>query len=265
MQRRQELQQRIAAWADIPLTVLALVMLALFVVELTVPLDPIWSARLGLAETAIWAVFVVDFVMEFALAPSKGRYLQQHWLAAISILLPAVRALRVLRFTRVVRSFTVVRLGTVLNRGIGAIGHVFERGEFGYVLLLAVAVTVTAAAGAYFLERGQPNATITSPGEALWWATTLMTTMGSNLEAVSVEARFIGLVLRVVALGISGYITATIAVYLLGVRSPGQRLPPQELEELRKLRRDVSRLVARPGRSRPGRNDRGGRPTGGPP
>lgn len=178
------------------------------------------------------------------LAPSKVRYLKKNWLTAISVALPALRAVRIPRVARALRGLSLVRLMTTLNRGSRALGQVVRQGQFGYVLLLMLLVTVTAAAGAYYFELNEPGATITTPGEAFWWAATLLTTMNSSLETITLEGRVIGLLLRFFALAASGYLTATIAVYLLG---PGQG--PQQAEadraELREPRLQVARLEQR--------------------
>ena len=70
---------------DVPLTALALLMLGLMVAELALPLSPAWARRVIQAETAIWLVFVADFVLELALAPSKISYLKRNWLTAVSV------------------------------------------------------------------------------------------------------------------------------------------------------------------------------------
>jgi voltage-gated potassium channel len=86
---RLELQERLAAWLDVPLTALAFIMLGLLVAQFLLPLSPTWQTHVGQAQTAIWAIFAGDFVLELLLAPSKIRYLRQNWLTAVSVLLPA--------------------------------------------------------------------------------------------------------------------------------------------------------------------------------
>jgi voltage-gated potassium channel len=235
---RGELQHRLSAWLDVPLTVLALIMLALLVVEFTVDLSPTWSRRIEQVQLAIWVVFVAAFALELALAPSKLGYLRRNWLTAISVALPALRSLRLLRVARALRGLSLVRTVATLNRGTRALEHIVRKGQFGYVLLLTFLVTVTAAAGAYYFERDIPDAAIRTPGEALWWAATIVTTINSPLETVTLEGRVLALLLRVFGLAISGYLTATIAVYLLGAT---RRDETADLE-LRRLRLEVVRL-----------------------
>ena len=221
-QLRGEFLARISNWLDLPLTVLAFVMLGLLVLELTVPLSPNWPARISQIQTAIWVIFVAAFLFEFALAPSKIAYLKQNWLTAIAVALPALRTLRVLRFARALRGLSLVRIITTLNRGARALDAVLQKGQFGYVLMLVVVISVTAAAGAYYFERGQPDANIQTWGDALWWAAAIITTINSPFETVTFEGRIIALLLRIFALAVSGYLTAIIAVYLLGGTEPAQ-------------------------------------------
>jgi voltage-gated potassium channel len=241
---RLELQERLAAWLDLPLTALAFVMLGLLVAQLLLPLGPAWQARVGQAQTAIWAIFVADFLLELLLAPSKGRYLRRNWLVAVSVVLPAFRTLRVLHVARALRGISLLRLLTTLNRGGRALEHVVRRGQLGYVLGLTVLVTLAGAAGAYFFELGEPNALIRTPGDALWWAATLITTVNSPLAVVTLEGRVIGLLLRVYALGVSGYVTAVIAVQLFGLGQQDQAIDPRALAELRDEVRSLRRELA---------------------
>jgi voltage-gated potassium channel len=242
--QRRELQQRLTDWLDVPLTVLALVMLGLLVLQLTTPLSPVWAARVTQVETSIWVVFIAVFALELSLAPSKLAYLRQNWLTALSVVLPALRAVRILRVARVLRGLSLLRLMTTLNRGTRALEHVLRKGQLTYVLAAAALVTLTAAAGALYFERDAPSASIRTAGEALWWAATIITTINSPLEAVTLEGRIIAFMLRIFGLAFSGYLTAIIAVYLLGA-VPGQdadRDDEGQRAELQRLRADVARL-----------------------
>lgn len=97
---REELRERIEAWTKGPLDVLGISLLGILVVEFAVDLSPGWESALGAANWFIYAVFTLSFLVQLALAPSKGRYLRRNWLAAVSVLLPALRTLRVLRAAR---------------------------------------------------------------------------------------------------------------------------------------------------------------------
>jgi voltage-gated potassium channel len=241
--QRGELQARIAAWLDLPLAVLALVSLALLVAELALELPPDVAGRVAAAQTAIWAVFVLDFLSGLLLAPAKLAYLRRNWLAAVSVALPALRAVRLLRAARALRGLSLVRVLTSVNRGTRSLGLLARRGQLGYVLGLTAIVTASGAAAGYYFERDAPGRQIATPGQALWWAATLVTTINTGLDTTTAEGHVIGLLLRVFAVAVSGYLTAIIAAHLIGRRPPAEG-SDAAAAELRALRAEVVRLRA---------------------
>jgi voltage-gated potassium channel len=243
VQRRQrhEFQIRLSRWMEIPLASLGLVMVVLLILDLSSVLSPGWEADVHRAETFIWAIFVVDFVVELAVAPNKLRYVRKNWLTAISVLLPAFGAFRILRAAQLLRGLNLIRVLTTLNRGSRAIGHVARRGQLGYVAALTAIVTLTAAASVYYFEHAVHGSTIRSFGDAIWWAATLVTTINTSLETTTLEGRIIGFLLRIFALGVTGYVTAIIAVHLLGFRDDTS-LSTQDRAEIGQLRREIEEL-----------------------
>lgn len=231
-----------------PLVVLAFVWLALLAAEFTVGLD----GRLVPLVYGIWAIFILDFVVKFVIAPDRLAYLRGNWLTALSLILPALRVLRVfrifriLRLARAVRSVSLLRLVTSLNRGMGALGRTFGRRGIPYVVALTAVVVLVGAAGMTAFESAEavraagsggfgadgaaiPGAGIGSYGDALWWTAMLMTTIGSGYSPQTVEGRILGWLLAVYALAIFGYLTATIASHFIGAdaaRIGGERGRP---------------------------------------
>src|SRR6476660_3613027 len=112
---RWKLLRELTDALDEPMTALAFVWLALVIIDFVYGLGRAGS----IASNVIWVAFIVHFVLEFWIAPSKLTYLRQNWLTAIALLLPAFRVLRVLRALRLVahagRSLTLLRLLTSLN------------------------------------------------------------------------------------------------------------------------------------------------------
>jgi voltage-gated potassium channel len=228
---------------EIPLASLGLIMVLLLVLDLSNILSPGWEDDVHRAETFIWFIFVVDFVVELAVAPSKLRYLRKNWLTAVSVLLPAFGAFRILRAAQLLRGLNLIRVLTTLNRGSRAIGRVARRGQLGYVAALTAIVTLTAAASTYYFEHAVRGASIRSFGDAIWWAATLVTTINTSFEATTVEGRIIGFLLRLFALGVTGYVTAIIAVHLLGYRDDAS-LSEKDRAEIQQLRHEIEELHA---------------------
>ncbi len=199
-------------WLEVPMRVLGFVWLGLLVLEFTRGLSPLLEA-LG---TAIWIIFILDFVLRLALAPNKKRYLGQNWLSALSLLVPALRvfraarAIRVLRVSRAARGIRLVRVVGSVNRGMRALGRSMGRRGLGYVVALTILVTVAGAAGMHTFEQE-----LSYPA-ALWWTAMIMTTMGSQYWPQTIEGRVLCVALALYAFGVFGYVTATLATFFVG-------------------------------------------------
>ena len=199
-------------WLEVPMRVLGFVWLGLLVLEFTRGLSPLLEA-LG---TAIWIIFILDFVLRLALAPNKKGYLGQNWLSALSLLVPALRvfraarAIRVLRVSRAARGIRLVRVVGSVNRGMRALGRSMGRRGLGYVVALTILVTVAGAAGMHTFEQE-----LSYPA-ALWWTAMIMTTMGSEYWPATTEGRMLCLLLALYAFTVFGYVTASLASFFIG-------------------------------------------------
>jgi voltage-gated potassium channel len=216
-EERAQLLQRLDDWLDVPMVVLAFVWLALLVVELVQGTSALFET-LGLG---IWVIFIINFTLEFTLAPHKLAYLRTNWLTALSLLVPALRILRVVRVLRVfrlapaTRGLRLLRVVSSLNRGMGALAVSLQRRGFPYVAALTLLVTFAGAAGMYAFENDVPNG-IHSYGESLWWTAMIMTTLGSQYWPQTLEGRILCVVLALYAFGVFGYVTATLATFFVG-------------------------------------------------
>ncbi|MCY1061657.1 ion transporter [Nannocystis sp. SCPEA4] len=209
---------RLESWLEGPMIVLGLIWLALLVVEFIRGLPRF----LELTSTAIWVVFLVDFAVRFALAPTKLAYLRRNWLTALSLTLPALRLLRIFRAFRVVqaaraaRGVRLVRVISSVNRGMGALGKSMSRRGLGYVVSLAFVVLLAGSAGMYAFEHDPEGAGLDSYGDALWWTAMLMTTIASEYWPRTAEGRLLCLLLSAFSIGIIGYLTASLATFFIG-------------------------------------------------
>jgi voltage-gated potassium channel len=255
-ERRWAVLRDLEDWLERPMLVLSFAWLGLFVLEFTRGLSPALEA----AGYAIWAAFVLEFLLRFALAPDRGDYLKANWLTALSLLVPAVRVFRlarlfrVLRAARAARGLRLVKVVGSFNRGIRALGRSFARRGFGYVVALTALLTFAGAAGVYAFERDVPGSPLTSYGSALWWTAMVMTTMGSDYFPRSAEGRALCLVLAVFAFAVFGYVTAALATFFVGrdaeasdAEVAGQGSVDALAAEVRALRAEVRALVAAAG------------------
>jgi voltage-gated potassium channel len=116
-------------------------------------------------------------------------------------MLRPLRVLRLLAFARMV------------NRS--ATGGLIERAAVyvGGVAVMAVGLGSVAILDA---EQNAPGANITSYGDAVWWASTTLATVGyGDRYPVTTEGRVIAVVLMIVGIGVVGAITGSIASWMV--------------------------------------------------
>jgi voltage-gated potassium channel len=120
------------------------------------------------------------------------------------VALPLLRPLRLLR---------LVVLLSVLNRYAGGSLRgrvaVYVAGSTSLVLFVASLAVLDA-------ERGAKGATITTFGDALWWAMTTVTTVGyGDRYPITTQGRFIAGGLMLAGIALLGIVTASLASWLL--------------------------------------------------
>ncbi|MFN2398179.1 MAG: ion transporter [Gemmatimonadaceae bacterium] len=235
------------AWLETPMLVLGFVWLGLLVLELTRGLTPLLTTL----TTVIWIIFIFDFLLRFALAPEKGRYLRQNWLGVISLLVPALRvlrvarAVRVLRLARATRGVRLVRVVGSVNRGMRALGRTMARRGLGYVIALTTIVTLAGAAGMYTFESELPDGSgLRDYPNALWWTAMIMTTMGTEYWPRTPEGHALCLLLALYAFTVFGYVTASLASFFIGRDAEGEDAELAGRETLEALRLEIAGLRA---------------------
>lgn len=241
---RRELLEQLEDRLETPMLLLGFVWLGLLVWEFLAPSG--LSAPLETLGTVIWAIFLVDFAIKFALAPDKWRYLRTNWLTALSLLVPAlrvfriVRVVRLLRVARAARGLRLFRLISGLNRGMKALGNAMGRRGIGYIVALTALITLAGAAGMFAFENGAKG--FQNFGQSLWWTAMLMTTLGSESWPQSSEGRALCFLLSLFAFTIFGYVTATLATFFVGRDAQNAEAELAGAQDVRELRDEIAAL-----------------------
>ncbi|WP_438855271.1 potassium channel family protein [Agromyces sp. M3QZ16-3] len=178
----------------------------LFVLAYTVSvLAPAFAQDWRQAFTTIfvitWLAFLADFVTRLVLTPrgARWRYVWQHPIEFLSVIVPVFRALRAVTLIRHLpalqrRTADAVRANFVITAVVYAAMYVF---------FLALA-TLQA-------ERNAPGATITNFGDALWWAIVTLTTVGyGDTYPVTMVGRIWAVFLMIGGIAIVGVASATL-------------------------------------------------------
>jgi hypothetical protein len=109
--RKFRLLYRLEAELEPIMFLLAVAWLWLFIVELAYGLAP-WQQK---AIVGIWIAFIFEFLLKLYLAPRRLKYLVKNWIAAVALVVPAFRTIRLLRALRVLRTARIASTGRVVR------------------------------------------------------------------------------------------------------------------------------------------------------
>lgn len=241
-QDRWEVLHDLEAWLHTPMIILSFVWLLMVLAEF------VWgtSRLIETFGTAIWLVFMAEFILRLLLAPDKLLFLRGNIITIIALLVPAfrlLRAFRVLRLARATRGLRLVKVVGTANRGMNALKASLGRRGLGYVLATTVLVALLGAAGMLAFEPASEIAGgFTSYADALWWTAMLLTTMGSQFWPQSPEGRLLCLLLSVYGFAVFGYITASFASFFIGQEAKSDESEVAGSSEIAALRAEIQAL-----------------------
>ncbi|MCC6179383.1 MAG: potassium channel family protein [Chloroflexi bacterium] len=227
--RRREISERVERAIRVPMLVLAIV----FLLAVALPELALLPAEVELALEAvnwlIWAVFAFELAVMTYLAPDRRRYLLVHWVDVLTVAVPALRPLRVLRIL-------------ILSLRIWAEAKDAIRQRTMSVIAITSVLCIWAAATlVFFAERGG-DGPIASYEDALWWAVVTITTVGyGDVYPKTAAGRGIAFALMLVGISIFGLLTAKIAAIF--VEAEGQDKAAEAADTQRQLEEILVRLA----------------------
>ncbi|MGH3714382.1 MAG: potassium channel family protein [Micromonosporaceae bacterium] len=216
--RREAWERRV----EVPLTVAAMVFLAAYAWPiLDTDTDRRWLIACTVATWVVWAIFAVDYAIRLALTTRRWRFVRRNLVDLVVIVLPLARPLRLLRLVTLVR---------VLNRQTAAA----LRGRIAvYVSGFAALVIFCAALAVLDAERKSTESNITTFPDALWWATTTVTTVGyGDRYPTTGEGRLVAAGLMLAGIALIGVLTASLAQWFVEQVQRSQETTRSELTEL---------------------------------
>ncbi len=245
-ERRSERLDRFEHVTELPLLVLALLMIPLLLGPVVFDLSARAERALFALDWMIWGVFAVELSVRTYLAPGRLRYLWEHWFDVLLVALPFLRPLRVFRSARALRLLRGARLLAYLFRATDTARAIMARRGVQGSLLFALGALIASAVVITFAERGS-GGSIDGFDTGVWWAFTTVTTVGyGDTYPVTLIGRGVATFLMLIGIGLFGVLTANVAAYFVETAQDQSDDPaPDPIGEvLGELRRLHERLDA---------------------
>jgi len=192
-------------WWDEFLTILAVIYLIAFSYPAFVdPVSAQVQAYLDATQWIVWGIFAIDVVAGLTTTTDRKQYVKTHPLEILSVALPVLRPLRLLR---------LITIGGLVIQKV-AVGRQFAITL--KVFLFSILVAYIAAVQITITERAVANSNIKSFGDGLWWAFTTVTTVGyGDKFPTTSEGRVLAVALMLVGISLMGVITASVAAWFV--------------------------------------------------
>jgi len=187
------------------LTVIALCFLIAYSYPAFHPnVSPLAQNVIQATQWVCWLSLALDLSYGFLKAKRKKDYFRKNLLEIVSVILPFLRPLRLLR---------IISLGGFLLQRI-AIGR-----QLAITTKVAISVTFIsyiAAVQITLSERNVEGSNIKTFPDGLWWAVTTVTTVGyGDRYPTTTEGRLLAVLLMISGISLVGVITASVAVWFV--------------------------------------------------
>ena len=229
---RNHLASRINRSLDLPMAILSVLMLCMVLADVFLPTGSRARPWLEHASWVIWGVFVVEFAIKLFVVDDRRAYLRSHWFDVLVVVMPMFRVARALRFVVGMQVGPLVEFIAFIGKAIKALRAFFQQSRLGYLFGMTVLVAFFGAVGVFLFERDAEASSLRTFGDAMWWSTALMTTIGSEMAPVSTGGRLIALVMMVFAMVVVVYLIGAVSAFLLVSKKvqPRMSLAPSQEE-----------------------------------
>ncbi|MFJ2815511.1 potassium channel family protein [Streptomyces sp. NPDC091279] len=211
---------RTARWeqrVEFPLAFASLAFLAAYAVRvLAVGLSPGGQDGCLAVMLGAWVLFGADYAVRWRLSGQRLRFVRTRWLDTLVLVLPLLRPLR------------VVKLYEAVQRRHGRPRLALHARVMVYAGLSTALLGFTGALAVYQQERGAPDATMVTFGDAAWWTCATFATVGyGDISPVTPGGRLIAVGMMACGLALLGAVTGSFSSWLLQVFSrEGDERPP---------------------------------------
>jgi voltage-gated potassium channel len=216
--RRRALFDRVERASRVPMLFLAVVWLLALAIPELLDLPPEVHDTVEVASWFIWAIFAFELILMTYLAENRRRYLIEHWPDVLTVLLPFLRPLRLLRIAILSLRVWTEAKALIRERTLSVVA---------ITSLLCIWATATLM---YLAERGGEGPIQSFP-DALWWAVATITTVGyGDVYPKTPEGRGVAFLLMLIGISMFGLVTARVAAFFVDTEE--HRQADARLEEI---------------------------------
>ena len=225
---------------NIFILVLTVLSLAVMVV-LLLPLSEETLKLLSVYDNLICVIFLIDFFYNLSKSPKKSDYFigQRGWLdllgsiPSLGLLTNVGKFAGLFRLARLSRLARITRLLRGENKKALVKDVLENRSQYaGFITILLTVIVLTVASVLVLqFESQSPDASITTGGDALWYAIVTITTVGyGDFYPVTTAGRITAMFIMFAGVGIIGALASILASLLVGSSAPEEEEEPGTLQ-----------------------------------
>ena len=203
---------------------------------------------LGIINAILTIFFIIDFTYRIRTTSSKSNYFFRNW--GWADLLACIPQFRIFRVFRILRASRLMRRFGLKNMVSELVNN--RAGSALYVTMVAL-FTLVEIAAVFVLrfESANPDANITSAGDAVWWVFVTVTTVGyGDRYPTTPGGRTLGVMVMFGGIALIGVLASFLSNFFLAPPKPPEERelepgdPKVQIAELEKMLEDQEKTNA---------------------
>ena len=224
--------RKIIAFYEIVMALLAIVVVAILVIELSYNLPQDITITFSIADNIILGIFAIDYFARLFLAKDKVKFFKCNIIDLISIIPfnSVFQSIRILRLSKLLKFIKIFRSGALIFKFRKYMDKFLKTNNLNYVIWITLSTLLMGAIGIHFAEG-------ISFGNALWWSFVTISTVGyGDISPATPIGRVIAGIIMLTGIGFLGMLTGTIATFFLS-KNDSTGFKSQTIEDI-KMRLD---------------------------
>ena len=193
-------------WLNIPLAILGFVYLIVYAVQVSAEIDADTALLLETASWAIYSIFALDLMVRLLVTQNLLLFLKTNWLEIIALVVPFMRALRVLRIVVAIRGIRPLLKSRMTSTAT-------------YLALLLPLTWFIGGVAVLDAEKSVTGSHITNLADALWWSLATITTVGyGDLYPISAEGKGVAAIIMLLGIALFSTCAGILASWIMSER-----------------------------------------------